>query len=869
MASTSLPGSSLPSPELIQVLEAAFRRLFALPVMGDATRDTWRGLDLDSLSNEIRNLLIDKARVTLADGAVHSGLFILPGEISFAMAVLTWPKGLAAARQEAADHFFALAERYSAQEGIFGVAQLDFFVPSLAAAEIRLAWLPAPGASDGLPEVLQRTLLPWGGRPIFEEKPERAVGGTEMVNLAQAAWDLYQAMRRRLPLWPDEDGPARPGLTQVRGEFRAIVPRFNRAAQRFGLGHMMPVSDFDPTWLPHNLANAERFGSLKASLTADILRVWGKAARENFGACWDLLERSYPETPAENELRTLQEAPLVRERAESAAVPPPVIDVFLSYAWADKTRGVRDIYQSITSHAWTGRPRMAVWLDEEERPETEHLNDEIAGAMLRSKRILICLSMEMLTRGGYAMREVLLALTRMPHLCVLVRLDRTPVPPALAEITTVDWFRRDGPELLIRVLQSPLGALAGRLEAEGGRSLNGPLIDRLLPLVQRAEELRRTFDAAARQTQITLRGALYNAVSAVRAAYDAGDLTGMLHITGVSADLLSWSTLSGSAAKEDPTILSAGLRLRSALFRAHLHVGAQRDYALHYPAAYALLDEVVNADLDLFRPANSAGWDIESCRLAMQDCLDVFDLALEWFRGVTPKILVELSAAPAASAVTIEARINANITVLAERMLALRALEDTQGPRQKRPSWANAWSTMRTHIRNQFESGVHPATQAIYRALADSMGEATVQQIAVVLADGAIESAVAGPYREELLFDLGAFRLRCVVRCYLTLGSKHRDLESVRGTVMTDLLAAARGEGDLNVLFSVFLAPHANQEGWGYGLFMNCLPSPRDSRKGALPQILEAPFVVGEMLNEAELAGIRAGHGPAVYEELP
>jgi hypothetical protein len=149
------------------------------------------------------------------------------------------------------------------------------------------------------------------------------------------------------------------------------------------------------------------------------------------------------------------------------------------------------------------------------------------------------------------------------------------------------------------------------------------------------------------------------------------------------------------------------------LFRAHIQVGANEDFELHYPAAYELLDEVVNADLELFRPAGSAGWDVEGCRLAVQDCLDVFQFAQEWFRGATPEILVGLSAAPADSAATIEARMTTRMMELAERILALRALEETQrarqGVAQGLPPWSGVWSTMREDIRSQFESGVHPA----------------------------------------------------------------------------------------------------------------------------------------------------------------
>ena len=49
---------------------------------------------------------------------------------------------------------------------------------------------------------------------------------------------------------------------------------------------------------------------------------------------------------------------------------------------------------------------------------------------------------------------------------------------------------------------------------------------------------------------------------------------------------------------------------------------------------------------------------------------------------------------------------------------------------------------------------------------------------------------------------------------------------------------------------------------------MNSLPSAKESRRGTLPAALEAPFLVGEMLDERERQEFRAVYGPTVYEEL-
>ena len=122
---------------------------------------------------------------------------------------------------------------------------------------------------------------------------------------------------------------------------------------------------------------------------------------------------------------------------------------------------------------------------------------------------------------------------------------------------------------------------------------------------------------------------------------------------------------------------------------------------------------------------------------------------------------------------------------------------------------------------------------------------------ATSLSDGAVESALGAEYREEIFFDLGAFRLRCIVRCHCSLKTKQECLFSAKGTVLKDLQGKGSHQADLNILFSLFTRPPREGHPWQYNLFLNIHPSvnPGETR---LPAILTNPFLMAEMLTDGE-----------------
>ncbi len=840
----------------------ALSEFLELPVVGERAQEVWRALNLDPSIEELLEFLVAKAQLTIEDGQLHSSSIELRGNPSIAVTFMTWPKARAESRHDARDQFLKAADLLTKTLDVAGMLQFDLFLPPEGTAEMRMAWMPAAKSVDSLADPLRSPLFPWGGgvAPAVREPPA-VTTGSDVIELASSAWELHVAMGERLRLWPDADGPASPRLEEVRGSFNTLVPRFNAATRRLGLGHSMPVSRFDETWLPHNLANAQRFGSLAASLRSDSARIWGTEASNAFGRCWDLFAKAHPAQPSEEEFLPFRNAPLERHVVARDGVPVEGSDVFISYAWSDKTRGARDIYEFIRGF------HPSVWLDEEQHPNDEELNASIAAAMLRAKCIVICLSREMLTRGGYVMREVLLAVSHIPERCLVARLDRMPVPATLRTLPRIAWFERDGGEQL----QSAMASILQRESpntAPKELSFQSPIISELFTHLKGSRpEPRREIHTKGRRRDITRRARLVDLAYGILSLADGGKYEAVIELAGKAKDVLRWSALAGRAAAEDASVFLAALRARCGLFRAHVQLGAGERFKYHYGAGFKLLDEIVDADPDLLRPAPRSGFLSGDCRIAVQDCLDSFDFAEDWFRGWSPEMFVDLALAPAARANTIVERMEARGDMLAERMFALRALDELKDSPDPTPSWSDVWQTMKERL-DEVKSGSHPITIAFLEELKKATSGIPRSELAVVLADGAVESFFEGSCREELRFELADFRLRCVVRCHVAKAAKHEMLASVRGTVFADLLGPGSEKADLNVLYFVFAQPVTADGRFAYEMYMNCLPSPNPLAAGRLPAILTNPFVTAEMLSPEERAQVSGGKYRTVYDEF-
>jgi hypothetical protein len=847
---------------LADAIVGAFERLSTRPVVGPLTVEIWDALDLNSLAEPIFSGLIQKAKLTSQDKQLHSFtlMHLALDERTVLVTGMTWPNSLSEVRAEAKENFFKVAGMFAAAD-LAGALQFDLFLGGPEAPDLRMAWLPFLKASAPLPAPLRRSLLPWGTEPRPSVKPAAApVGGPEILALAEVAWKLTKAMEERLIYWPAESGPARPGFKDVRDRFSDLVYNFNAAVKHVGLSHTLPIFTRDDTWLPHNLRNSLRFRSLPASLKADLLRLCGPEARDRFAQAWALFEEAHPQRPAEEPLAVLRESPLPLQPAGALPLPQQPIDVFISYAWSDKTRGARDIYELVTGSGLTA------WIDEEQRPAGSHLNDEIGAAMLRSSRIVVCHSLEMLTRGGYALREVLLALSSAPERCLIARLDRMPLVPMLDGIRSVNWSEPGGPDEMLAALRQPPAPPPHEVKK---LSLEGPLIDKLIDLLRRPEPLRRRLDAPGRRKQVALRSQLCRIAYAVADLHTQRDWGAMVAaVDGSPPGLMRWGALDGPAAAEEPMVFMASLRLRSAVFQAHIQLSAHADWNEHNRAAYKILEEVINVEPGLLRPAAELGWLAEDCRLAVQDCLDLFHFTKDWFLGWSPDMLVEMSGVPADLAMTVEGRIKERMALLGERMLALRAWEDCEVVPEVAPSWARVWPSLRQDLSGKLKVGAHPHTTDYFEELSRWLTPDVVDELATALSDGVVESRVAGSSREEIFLDFPDFRMRCLIRCAKSLENKWASLASVQGSVYDDLRLEGDEAADFNILYWLFTEFDAANKRWSYGLYMNCAPSERAEREGRLPPVLRRPFTMVEMLTDDERSRLLADASIVIYEEL-
>ncbi len=846
------------SPPTLPDLIAALKRLSELPVLGPITLETLEALDISAFVSAVFGALVEKAAQTSNDEQLHSFSFMAPVLNSSTIIItgMTWPKPLPQVRDEAKDQFLKVAANFAAA-GIDGALQFDLFPSENGPPELRMAWLPLGEESLKFPEPLRRSLLPWGtGFPEQKITTPFAPVTQEIVELAKTAWKLSVTMEERFLAWPDEDKPRQFNIGEARERLVEAVKAFNAAAGKVGLSHTMPLSEFDDTWRPHNLENALALKSLPATIKADLLRVLGPDARDRFTEAWTLFERAHPRSPDQKLLDQVTNAAITISPQQSAALLSEPVDVFISYAWSDKTRGARDIYELVRQSG------LSAWIDEEQRLDNSYLNDQIAAAMIRSKHIIICVSLEMLTRGGYAMREVLLALSSVPERCLIVRLDRIPLPEVLAGLRSINWFERDGAPKLSALLKQPIAADAQR-EVQMLK-MEGPIVDKLIAPLKRPRAERRNFNAPNRRAELPLRANLISTLSEAIEQQADSDWTGITAVVG--PDLLKWSALNATAVHEDPTVLGAALRLRFVLFRARVQLGNHDDWEVHNKAAVDLLSEILDLDLQLLRPAPQFGWLAEDCRLAHQDCLDLFYFAKEWFRGWSPEILIELCGVAPARVFKVEERVSSIIALLGERMFALRAWQECEIEPEPAPSWPTVWSNIRTDLTEKLRAGAHPVTAAYFEELNRLISPAMIDELSTAITDSVVESRFTDNHREELFFDLPDFRLRCVIHTRVSPESKHASLASVRGTVLNELRGSNSENADLSILFTIFTQRDTTTGDWNYGLFLNCAPSENAERVKRLPSILLNPFFMAEMLNDDELNAFQTS--TVIYEEF-
>ena len=849
-------------PPALPDIFAAFEEFLKLPVMGPVAVEIWKALDLDYLQESVFGTLALKAALTANDKQLHSAMFVTPLQPDFQIMVtmLTWPRHLYEVRDEAREQFFTTVGRFGGIGDFAGLLQFELFLSENEPHKLRMAWIPFGKKIDDLPESLRKSLLPWGtGMPTSKVEEPLKIGGREIVELAEVAWELSRVMDELRIALIGEEQRQRFGIREAAQErVLEVVKSFNPAASKAGLSHSMPLSRFDDTWLRHNLDNALRFQSLPATLKADLLRVWGKDARDRFAAAWALLNEVFPNRPTREALNELIEAPLALDPEAGAEFTPRPVDVFISYAWSDKTRGARDIFEFVR------QSEVSAWLDEEQRLGDAQLNDEIAAAMLRSKRIVICVSLEMFTRGGYVLREVLLAISFVPERCVIVRLDRNPLPQIFNNSRVINWFEHDGPAQLATALRQSVPFNV--LPANQMLKLEGPIVENLIALLKRSSSERRHFDAPNRRAEFLWRGKLCSVVSQIWRQYEEADWDGL--VKAVPPDLLKWTALNGPAVQKDPTVLGGAVRLRSFLFRSHVQLGAQDDWKSHNHDAYDLLDEILNLDLELLRPLPDVGWLTNDCRLAHQDCLDTLSFAQEWFRGWSPQTLVSICDVPSDSAATVEWRLLSRMTVLTERMMALRAWQDTLSESEPVPPWTTMWTTLREDLTQKLQAGAHPLVKEYFETLSRTISPTMIEELATAMADSAIESRYTKSHREELFFGLPDFRLRCVIHSCVSLENKHAALQSFRGTVLPDLRGPGSEDADLSILFGIFTQRDLTSGDWGYGLYLNCAASEVSERAKRLPSSLQNPFLTAEMLNDDERQALITDDSNVIYEEF-
>jgi hypothetical protein len=290
-------------------------------------------------------------------------------------------------------------------------------------------------------------------------------------------------------------------------------------------------------------------------------------------------------------------------------------------------------------------------------------------------------------------------------------------------------------------------------------------------------------------------------------------------------------------------------------------------YAAHNRAAFELLEDLLAFDLDVLRPAPELGWLVDDSMVLVRDCLDAFAVAEEWFRGWSAEMLADMCGVPREPAMTAAARIAQKTADLADRMLALRLLEDNGQSDAPAQSWTNIWSSFRTSMLEKLHAEETSPAAIYFRALSTIFDDDLVARAAVRLADGTFESRRHnGQWREEVVQSKGAVRIRFVFRSYITNGPKTAAFNLVRGTVESDLADPA-GLSDVTILLTAFVIPPTKDGEWKFEVFFNVLPHTAD---GTAPDALalRSAFLMSQMLSEEELARLTQEAPRMFYEEV-
>jgi hypothetical protein len=126
---------------------------------------------------------------------------------------------------------------------------------------------------------------------------------------------------------------------------------------------------------------------------------------------------------------------------------------FLIYAHSDK-QAVRELYEFLI------RNHVNVWLDEKQLLPGQNWRYQIRQKILRSDFVVICLSRQFNTEGGFRHEEVKIALTKAKAIAeeeiflIPVRLEACDLPTPLGNWHCVDLFEVNGYRKLLRVLKA-------------------------------------------------------------------------------------------------------------------------------------------------------------------------------------------------------------------------------------------------------------------------------------------------------------------------------------------------------------------------------------------------------------------------------
>jgi hypothetical protein len=436
---------------------SALQRELSAPSRGEVILRILEKLSFFEIGGSLIAAAAQKVELTRSDGEIHSFSALLPSSsLTYLFMCIVYPGTLRDGGNAAREDLFR--NPFGNRTEISGVLQLTIFAGDNPLS-LAFAWLPSASVSD--PD-LGSVVIPWKLQAPEVERAEAQPGGAEIVALAEATRRLTEAMHELLLIWPDEEGPVQKlGLPEAREELVTSIQTFNSAAKRCGLAHRMPLSVYDETWLPHNIENALQFGSVAATVRAELARTRGSAAA-------GLFTRTLA-TPLD-EGRSAELARLAEEYDVTAPSTPEIepanpasgVDVFICYSWADKTRGARDVYEFVQRHG------LSAWFDEERRLQTASLDGDIAAAISSAQTVIVCFSQEMITGGGYVLRELLFALSAAPQRLIVARLDKSAVPATLAGVATVDWFRRGGGDELLEVVKYEQQPLILHRIAQGG-----------------------------------------------------------------------------------------------------------------------------------------------------------------------------------------------------------------------------------------------------------------------------------------------------------------------------------------------------------------------------------------------------------------